>query len=640
MSTPDDTAPVENAPASTGAAPPTINVRGFRKSEVGEVRPSQALTTFGVGSLVDLPNLSVLVMGLEDWREDQATEVGEERLLVTVQTILGPQVRKLKTPPRGPEIFGGQSNWFDDSHTIGVPVAPFPRWLVCSGCRLLAPISSGLFEPKLEAYRPDRTRYVHNCTTNKRSPVALPARFVVACPNGHLDDFPWLDFVHRGQPGCPGPLELYEVGASGEASDVEVKCRNCGKSRRMAEAFGRDNQRNLPACKGRRPHLRDYDPNGCKEEHMRAILQGASNSWFPVIVSALSVPQSTDKLAQLVDENWAVLEKATGLAVITAFRAIGQLKDFGGTKYSDSDIWEAIQKKKAGKAEQDGADADLKSPEWLVFSNPASAQEARDFKLRAVEPPEGYEAFFEQIVLAEKLREVKALVGFTRIQSPRDFDMASEFEQIKRAPLSRQQPTWVPACETRGEGIFFQFSEAQIQKWQTKVARHDAEFRVAHERWRQTKNMDPSKGYPGMRYILLHSFAHALIRQLAVECGYTTASLAERIYAKDPSDGDPMAGVLIYTSAPDSEGTLGGLSALGEPKSLGRHLDHALDRVGLCSSDPLCAEHVPTLDGSLHGAACHACAFLPETSCERGNKYLDRSLLMPTVERSDLAFFE
>jgi Domain of unknown function (DUF1998) len=617
----------------------TSSTKNIRKSEVGEVRPSQALTTFGIGSLVDLPNLSVLVMGLEDWREDQSNEIGEERLLLTVQKILGPQVGKLRTPPRAPEIFGGPGNWFDDSHTIGVPVAPFPRWLVCSGCRLLAPISSGLFEPKVEAYRPDKTRYIHNCTTKGRSPTALPARFVVACMNGHLDDFPWVSFTHRGRTDCNGPLELYEVGASGEASDVEVHCRVCDASRRMAEAFGRDNQqRNLPPCTARRPHLRDKDPDGCKEPHVRAILQGASNSWFPVIVSALSVPQATDKLAQLVDDNWTVLEKAAGAAFVTAFRAIGQLKDF--SKYTDAQIWEAVEKKRQGTAQPSEESENLKSPEWDVFSNPAAALEGKDFKLRAVEPPQGYETFFERIVLAEKLREVKAIVGFTRIQSPRDFDMASEFEQIKRAPISRQSPKWVPACETRGEGIFFHFSEAAVQKWQTRVAKHDAEFRTAHELWRKAKNMDPSKGYPGLRYILLHTFAHALIRQLAVECGYTTASIGERIYSQDPSDGEPMAGVLIYTAAPDSEGTLGGLCALGEPETLGRHLDHALERMSLCSSDPLCAEHVPTLDGSLHAAACHACSFLPETSCERGNKYLDRSLLMVTVEKDDLAFFE
>ena len=141
--------------------PPFISSKAIRKSEVGEVRPSQALNTFGVGSLIDLPNLSVLVMGLDDWPVARSEEIGEERLLLSVQRVLGGQVTKLLTPPRGPESFGSKTNFFDESRNVGVPVAPFPRWLVCSACRLLAPISSALFEPKVEPYRPDKTRYVH-----------------------------------------------------------------------------------------------------------------------------------------------------------------------------------------------------------------------------------------------------------------------------------------------------------------------------------------------------------------------------------------------------------------------------------------------------------------------------------------------
>lgn len=134
------------------------------------------------------------------------------------------------------------------------------------------------------------------------------------------------------------------------------------------------------------------------------------------------------------------------------------------------------------------------------------------------------------------------------------------------------------------------------------------------------------------------------MRQLALECGYTAASIRERIYARDPNvegqPAKPMAGVLIYTAAPDSQGTLGGLVSLGEPSQLSRHLVSAMRDALLCASDPLCAEHQPSQQGiTLHGAACHACMFSPETSCERGNKYLDRSVLMPTVERDDLAFF-
>jgi hypothetical protein len=242
-------------------------------------------------------------------------------------------------------------------------------------------------------------------------------------------------------------------------------------------------------------------------------------------------------------------------------------------------------------------------------------------------------------VLVEKLREVRALVGFTRIVSPRDFDSPAELPPEQRAKISRKDPTWLPACETRGEGIFFQFSESMILDWANRNHAYEREFELGHEAWRASKNLEPNKGYPGIRYVLLHTFAHALIRQLAIECGYTSASITERIYSRNPAEGDPMAGVLIYTAAPDSEGTLGGLSALGEPDKLGRHIRRALDKMSLCASDPLCSEHLVGRGEKLHGASCHACSFLPETSCERGNKYLDRSAVVPTVERTNLAFF-
>ena len=188
----------------------------MRKSEVGELRPSQLLHTFGVGSIVDLPNLSVMVMGLEDWPIAYSNEITEERLLGSVKNILGRQVSRLLTAPRAEETHGSQANWFDESHTTGVPVAPVPRWMVCAACRLFAPLSSGLFEPKVVPFRPDKACYVHSiCPKSKKPAPVVPARFLVACSKGHLDDFPWLDFIHKGKQGCPGPLRLYEVGPTG-----------------------------------------------------------------------------------------------------------------------------------------------------------------------------------------------------------------------------------------------------------------------------------------------------------------------------------------------------------------------------------------------------------------------------------------
>lgn len=611
----------------------------IRKSEVGEVRPSQTLTTYGVGSLVDLPNMSVIVMGLDDWPISHSSEIAEERLLQSAQSILGPQVARFLTPPRGPETVGAKTNWFDESRQIGIPVAPFPRWMVCTRCRLLAPLKSGLFEAKVFPYRADKACFVHNCTTQGRAPTAIPARFLVTCERGHLDDFPWLEFVHRSEtPDCNGPLRMYEFGPSGEMADMTIVCDKCEKRRRLAEVVGPQGQKQMPGCKGRRPHLRDYSPNGCDCEAVRPIALGASNLWFPVLISALSVPQATDDLGRLIEENWAVLGKVVSLEVLKAFRLIGQLKDL--SKYSDDQIWNKLQEKRAGDQEASDDPDDLKSPEWEVFSNPAHAQESRTFKLRSVEPPADYVKFFDKIVLVEKLREVRALVGFTRLMSPRDFDNPADLPKDRRAAISRKAPAWVPASETRGEGIFFQFSEAKVQDWVKKHEDFEREFESAHVIWKSSKNIpNPYLGYPGIRFVLLHSFAHALIRQLAIECGYTSASISERIYSRNPTDGEPMAGVLIYTSAPDSEGTLGGLCALGEPDKLGRHIKRALEKMSLCSSDPLCSEHPVGGGDTLHGSSCHACTFLPETSCERGNKYLDRAALVATMERSDLAFF-
>ncbi len=623
-----------------------MSARPGKRCKVGELRPSQALTTFGIGSIIDLPNLSVMVMGLEDWPVKDTIEVGEQRLLASVKEVLGQQVKSLRSPPVAPDILPG--NQYDPTALVGIPVAPFPRWMVCPYCRRLAPLASGLF--KLEtAFRTDQICYVHaNCTKPGKSPTVVPARFIVACKNGHFDDFPWREFVHRGPTDCKGGLKLLETSATGEAASIFVQCEgeNCGAIRPMSDAFKMDLMA-LPLCKARRPHLRDHDDAGCKaangqDMRMQPMLQGASNSWFGIMLSALAIPGGSSKLTQLVEDHWVILGKVQNEQNIELLQQVTpQLRDLA--EYTAAEIWQVVQAKQMAVPTTSDEPSDLKTPEWTVFIDPASAQASRDFQLRSAAPPQRYAKYFEKIVLAERLREVRALVGFTRIESPSDYDNPAAFPASQRARISRTQPTWVPASEIRGEGLFFHFNEELIQQWCQKVKSHDDVFMEAHQRWRAARGLQPPQEfYPGIRFVLLHSFAHALIRQLAVECGYTTASLRERIYSRNPGEDKPeMAGVLIYTAAPDSEGTLGGLVALGKADTLERHLDQALDNVRLCASDPLCAEHHPYRDGTtLHAASCHACLFAPETSCERGNKYLDRAVLVSTVERNDLAFFE
>lgn len=619
---------------------------------VGEIRPSQLMYTYGVGAIVDLPKMSVMVTGLEDWPTDPqyAKPVIEDRLLMAVRYQL-PEVRKLLSPPVVPDT-GLPVDPFESASRVGVPVATFPRWMVCPRCRLLAPLSSGLFEIKEHPYHPDRTVYRHiNCTKGK-APEVFPARFLVACESGHLDDFPWVKFVHQGArpelaegKQCASPwLRLIEYGASGEARDLEVRCDSCGARRRLSQAFGQTNREKMPMCRGRRPHLRDYDPNGC-EHRMRAIVLGASNTWFPVVYSTVAIPVESGKLAQLVDENWVVLQNVTDPVVVGFMRSSGQLG--GLADYGDDEIWEAIQTRRqrdAGQIPPPAEEPDLKEPEWRVFTQFNPDLNSEDFRLRPVDPPARYASFIDQVMLVERLREVRAMVGFTRLDAVGELTDPDLNIQIDPAPISRQPPAWVPASEVRGEGVFFQFNEARIMDWlaRSAVKEHGDAFWDAHKKWRGARFIEPpERGFPGMRYVLLHTFVHALMRQLALECGYAAASIRERLYARTPElAGGPMAGLLIYTSAPDSEGTLGGLVSLGEPETLERHIGQALEAAHLCAGDPLCAEHPPSRTGrTLHAAACHACLFAPETSCERGNKYLDRSVLVPTVEREDLAFF-
>lgn len=613
--------------------------------KVGELNPSQMLYTYGIGAIVDLPHLSAIVSGLDDWPvgPQYVREIQEERLLFALRAMLGDQVQRLLSLPTVPDE-GGRPDPFEKEARIGVPVSTFPQWMVCPSCQILAPTHSELFELKVDFYHPDRTHYEHvNCQRTTK-PTVLPARFLVCCENGHLDDFPWAEYVHHFDPAQYDhkSLTLSEFGPSGEARDLYVECNVCGVKRQLAEAFGRENREKMPICKGRRPHLHDYDPDGC-DLHVRAILLGASNIWFPSVLNTISIPTTADRLDNLVAENWGELIRVEKVDELAFMEKWGKLNAFA--EFPLTDLWNAIIKRKSITPTGDSSEQpNLLLPEWNAFTTPGAQIETPDFRLRQVKPPNKYQDVFSQIVLIERLREVRALAGFTRIDSPGEMAETDEEEIKTISPISRRPPKWIPAIEVRGEGIFLQFNEDAILKWLAKVEvkKWEAMFYQAHIEWRKNRMIEkPEANYPGLRYVLIHSFSHALMRQFSMECGYTQASIRERIYSNNSGQpGVPMAGLLLYTSAPDSEGTLGGLVSLGEPLNLERHIDTALETCGLCASDPTCAEHMPGYGAStVHAAACHSCLFSPETSCEKGNRYLDRSVLVSTVSHDDHRFF-
>ena len=605
--------------------------QAIEPTRVGDLRPSQLVYSFGVGASIDLPHLSAIVRGLDEWDATIGDEIDEPRLLAAVRAHLGRQVASLRLPPVVERTESARDEWARK----GVPVTVFPRWLRCPRCNRLAPIEAGLFDLKTKnhPFRPDETRFVHDCSTKAKPATALPVRFLLACEAGHLDDFPWVEYAHRGQ-RCAHPiLELSERGATGHAADVVVRCTACdAKGRSLAEAFGERAATSLPRCRGRHPHLGLYEDCG---RQTRAILLGASNSWFPVTVSVLAVPVYREPLAQKVADNWRLLRDVTSIQVLEYARKTHQeLSTFAGV--SDEELLEAIEQHRGALTQDTSAQSDILETEWAVLSDPAHAPTSDDFLLTPTDPPPAVEDLVEQVVLVERVREVAALIGFTRVDPPEELDGAAG---RRPAPLSRAAPEWVPCAEVRGEGIFLRLREDRVAAWEDTVRDHPRVQRLweAHRRWRLRWGLDPDEGWRGPRYVLVHTLAHMLIRELSLECGYGAASLRERLYV---GSGDtPMAGLLLYTATPDSEGTLGGLVSLGRPENLGRLLVQALERAKLCASDPLCAEHDPTGEASLHGAACHSCLFASETSCERGNRYLDRGLVVPTFAGDDAAYF-
>lgn len=600
---------------------------------VGALRPNQLLHTYGVGAVADLPNLSVVVRGLDYWELSRSTLVTEDRLLRAVRRKLGGQVQALRLPPHLPET----PNLFDEWTRVGVPVAVFPTWLRCSDtrCNRLGRIDSGLFELLRHSTQPHLVRYVHPCRgEGRRRPTAVPARFVLACGNGHLDDFPWSYFVHRGADPGPGhPLKLTERGSAGETTNIFVSCDQCGSSRPISDAIGLRAEENLPACRGRHPHLGTFEP--C-DAATRTLALGATNGWFAMQLRVFSVPRAAEPVDHVVAEYWGQLELLATLPPDTAKLLMPtqtcwpELQPYGVDR-----AWEAIERRVAGQRvdDEDGDDLDLLTPEWRAFTG--EDRELPDFTTRREPVPTEHSGWLERVVLAPRLREVAALYGFTRIDAP-EWDVITTPDR-RRGPLAATEPTWVPCAEMRGEGIFLRFREDRLVEWEHRpeVKRREQLLRRAHEAWRMQRQLVPGF-WPGIRYVLLHTFAHALIRELALECGYSAAGIGERIYGRPDTS---MAGVLLYTAAPDSEGTLGGLVSLGRRDRLGPLIEQALRAARLCSSDPLCAEHDPTVHNRLSGAACHACLFASETSCERGNHYLDRALLVDTLTDTGAGFF-
>ena len=587
----------------------------------GQLRRGQLLTTYGPGALFDLPRHSAIIGGLDAWPKPiDLEEVIEPRLSRKIQEITNAGYPRLYAPPAANDTPG--------SKAIGIGVYRFPEWFVVQ-----EEIKPG---ERNRARRLVQRKALTKGRFEGRPVVAT--RFVAACSHGHIDDLNWRYFIHRGSTDCRKQLWLDELGTSGDLGDLVARCE-CGKQRSMSEASDRT-LKPLGLCQGRRPWLGAHSKEACTEQ-ARLLIRTASNAYFPQVLTVLSLPEHDRAIDAVIEELWSylkIVENASFLSMVKNYPAVAQSL----APFNDDDVLAAIARKRSGTLapekpiKQVELDAILAAPSGYGDDVPLN----ENFHARRLPEPvwrhRSVSDGIESVSQLHRLREVMALIGFTRFEAI-VADINGEYDRdVERAEIARE-PSWYPAVENRGEGIFLRLRASAMDAW---LAREQVKARIetlrrGHEQWQAKRKVQHD--FPGGPYILLHTLSHLLLQSLALRCGYPMSAIRERIYAD--KDGGRY-GILLYTGSPDSGGTLGGL--VQQARAIEDHLDHALRNAMLCSNDPICAQHTADdkLEGRwLLGAACHGCALVGESSCEMRNDYLDRALVVPVLGVEDAAFF-
>jgi len=593
----------------------------------GQIRQSQLLTSFGPGSMLDLPNHSVLVGGLDSW--SWGDEIIEPRLVDKLKKLFESplQVLKLYSPP--PDL--------DDptAPQTGITAWQFPEWFITQDVD--ADASNGIVRARMLVHRRMLTKgkFIDD-TRTKRSVV--PVRFVRACRSGHIGDIDWYEFAHGGKTECRRQLRIEERGTTGDLSEVWVRCE-CGKGERNMLQASEQRLVALGHCDGNRPWLGPYTKEKCGEPN-RLLIRTASNAYFSQLMSVISLPGRNENVREAVETVWDFIGEVEDLDMLKYERKKAKVnKILEG--FSDDEIFAEI-KVRRGQSLQQAKSIKQAEMETLTASKEQLGDDRPDgnFYARTL-PKSEWDALWmrnvERVVLVHRLREVVAQVGFTRFEaiSP---DIDGELEMgVRRASLAREL-SWLPAIENRGEGIFIQFNKKAVEKWlgRDDVIQRGEMLERGHRIWAEERNASGRK-FPGLPYILFHSFSHLMVTAVSLECGYPASSIRERIYAIP----DVGYGVLLFTGTSDAEGTLGGLIQVG--RRIQEHVRDALEMGELCSNDPVCAQHDPANPHErrfLHGAACHGCLLISETSCEQHNEFLDRALVVPTVDNLGIEFFQ
>ena len=601
------------------------------------VRRAQLITPWGVGGMMNFPgDESLMVCGLDalDQVYEKATDIAEfiireERL----EKRLG--VKHFRLPPDFRES-GPNSN-------LKIPFIRFPRWHYCPKCGAMEQLT--IFSGTQQRCKGIAFSSGASCraTSDRKRPYLIPVRFIAICSEGHIEDFPFMEWVH-GKSDIDGDCRLrLRAGSSGSLSGIRLECR-CGKKKSMAGAFNQNSLAKITKCNGNRPWLGESDGNNfdCGKD-LLVVQRGASNVYFPELRCSIYLPKWGSsvqrRIIEILDREWERLTRSV---------VNGQLNDyvfeFVADRYQinkDELMTAAHERLNLENAEDENPTDDseelYRKAEYDAILSGAGGDN-QDFFVtnhQGVGYSDPIGRYFTSISLIHKLRETRAFIGFSR-WLPESGRALNE----KKADLSiNAEISWLPAIIVKGEGIFFEFDHNALSLWSTlpEIARRT--FQLIQSNNRRLVSFNQSERIVTPKFILLHTFAHIIINQLSYVCGYGSSALRERIYCDAEFPENSMNGILIYTASGDSEGSLGGLVRQGRPGNIETIVMSALRKAQWCSSDPICIESAGQGPDSCNLAACHGCALLPETSCEENNRLLDRALLVGTSENPNIGFF-
>lgn len=587
---------------------------------MGQLRRNQIITTFGPGAIVNTPGTSVIVMGLDDWADESEYRIKEKNL----QRLLRKKYFVL------PKAMPHNNN----EHYKDIPVMRFPTQYICQHCGRILPWWEFMNQDKKELH----------CNYCGPNAAIYPSRFVIACVNGHLDDFPFNFWVHQGHPctkkdGYPD-LRIYSSSKSGGLEGIIIECKDCGAKRSMAGCMNK-NALHGYHCHGKKRWERGSRPDDCNAS-VRVLQRNASNLYFPITISALTLPEAENKFVEMMYDKQDILKKLSryGDDVIKDVLKVIFNIELENEEVTLEDLFNLflykVKPSFENNEDSDFSENDLYEKEYSYLCK--GSAESKLYKAIETRVPDFLKPYIEKIVLISRLREVLVLRGFRRIypEYPESKEDANEdFKGWNGKPyisLSEKTLSWLPAIQMLGEGIFLKLNEDSLNEWEKKI---EMRYRPLLDKADALINC---KDKASTRYILLHTLSHLLIRQLSLDCGYSGAALKERIYSTVNSSGLPMAGILLYTSSTDSDGSLGGLVRMGRPENFEEIIRKMLQEASWCSSDPICIDSLGQGYGGLNYAACHACTLLPETSCELRNCLLDRAAVIGTLAHRELGY--